>query len=179
MRADGEYVVRAQMAAFAAAVSHVTVGSSNQNPRVDLEIVLLSRSGSGQGNMQGRTAARAMGNRGFQSLSVLQSEVGADQGANGGDSVAPSGMPVPGVPPTIATESVAVSGSNSPSLAGMSADEMRSRYQQDGQPGGISSAAGGPLGGGFGGPGGRGGGGGPIRIGGRGSNMKPARGTGY
>ena len=90
------------------------------------------------------------GNRGFQALSVVQGEAGGDQGANGGDSVAPSGMPVPGVPPTIATESVAVSGSNSPSLAGMSADELRSRFQ-DGQPGGISGAAGGPMGGGFGG----------------------------
>jgi len=38
---DGEYAVRAQMAAFATAMAHVTVGPSNQNPRVDLEIVLL------------------------------------------------------------------------------------------------------------------------------------------
>jgi hypothetical protein len=175
---DGEYVVRAQMAAFATAVSHVTVGPSNQNPHVDLEIVLLSRSESGQGNTQARTAGRGTGNRGFQSLSVLQGEAGGDQGANV-DSVAPAGMPVPGVPPTIATESVAVSGSNAPGFAGMSADELRSRYQQDGQPAGVSSAAGGPMGGGFGGPGGRGGGGGPIRIGGRGSNMNQPHGTVY
>src|SRR5208283_397195 len=88
-----------------------------------------------------------------------------------------SGMPVPGVPPTIATESVAISGSNAPSLAGMSADELRSRFQQDGQLGGISSAAGGAMGGGFGGPGGRGGG--PMRIGGRGSNLNQPHGTVY
>ncbi|MGA3317745.1 MAG: TonB-dependent receptor [Candidatus Korobacteraceae bacterium] len=176
---DGEYVVRVQMAAFATAVAQVTVGPSNQNPRVDLEIVLLSHSQYGQGNMQGRTANRGMENRGFQSLSVLQGEAGGEQEANGSDSVTPSGMPVPGVPPTIATESVAVSGSNSPSLAGMSADELRSRYQQDGQPGGITSAAGGPMGGGFGGPGGRGGGGGPMRMGGRGANMNQPHGTIY
>jgi trimeric autotransporter adhesin len=174
---DGEYVVRAQMAAFATAAAHVTVGPSNQNPRVDLEIVLLSRSQSGQGNMQRRTAGTGAGNRGFQALSVLQGE-GGDQGANGSDAVAPSGMPVPGVPPTIATESVAVSGSNSPSFAGMSADELRSRFQQEGQQGGISSAPGGPMGGGFGG-GGRGGGGGPGRIGGRGSSMNQPHGALY
>ena len=47
---DGEYAVRAQMAAFATATSRVTVGPSNQNPHLDLEIVLLSRSESGPGN---------------------------------------------------------------------------------------------------------------------------------
>ena len=166
---DGEYVVRAQMTAFAAAQSRVTVGPANQNPRIDLDIALLSRSESSQGNMQGRTGARGTGSRGFQALSV-QSEAG-DQGVNGGDSVAPSGMPVPGVPPTIATESVAVSGSNSPSLAGMSADELRSGFQQ----GGIASAAGGPVGGGFGGRGG----GGPMRMGGRGANINQMHGTLY
>jgi len=88
---DGEYAVRAQMAAFATATSRVTVGPSNQNPHLDLEIVLLSRSESPQGNMQGRTGGGA-GNRGFQALSVMQSEAGADQGVNGGDSVTPSGM---------------------------------------------------------------------------------------
>ena len=177
---DGEYVVRAQMAAFANVTSHVMVGPANQSPRVDLEIVLLSRSQSAQGNMQRRAAGQGMGNRGFQSLSV-QGEAGGDQGVNGADSVAPSGMPVPGVPPTIATESVAVSGSNSPSLAGMSGDELRSRYGQDGLPAGVSGAAGGPMGGGFGGPGGRGGGGGggPVRIGGRGVNINQPHGTVY
>ena len=175
---DGEYVVRAQMAAFAAAQSRVTVGPSNQNPRLDLEIVLLSRSEAPQGNTAGRTGARGTANRGFQSLSVMQGEGGSDQGVNGGDSVAPSGMPVPGVPPTIATESVAVSGSNSPSLAGLNADELRSGFPQGGQQGGIASAAGGPMGGGFGGRGG-GGGGGMRMGGGRGTNINQMHGTLY
>jgi hypothetical protein len=166
---DGEYVVQAQMAAFATARSRVTVGPSNQNPRVDLEMVLLSRAEPGQGNMQGGPADNGAGNRGFQALSVFQGEAGSDQGVNGGESVAPSGMPVPGVPPTIATESVAVSGSNSPSLAGLSSDELRSRFQD--QMGGIPGAAGGPPGGGgFGGGGRGGGGGGGGRFGGRGSS---------
>jgi len=176
---DGEYAVRAQMAAFATATSRVIVGPSNQNPRLDLEIVLLSRSESGQGNVQGRTGGGAS-NRGFQALSVMQSDAGADQGVNSGESVAPSGMPVPGVPPTIATESVAVSGSNSPSLAGMGSDELRAGFQNN-QMGGVPGAAGGAMGGGgggFGGRGGGGGGGGP-RLGGRGSNNNQMHGTVY
>ena len=86
----------------------------------------------------------------------MQSDAGADQGVNGGESVAPSGMPVPGVPPTIATESVAVSGSNSPSLAGTGQDELRAGSQNN-QMGGVPGAPGGGMGGG-GGFGGRGGG---------------------
>ncbi len=176
---DGEYVVQVQMAAFARAVGRVTVNASNPNPLVDLEIVLLSRSESSQGNMQGRAGGSASGARGFQSLSVFQSEAGADQGANGGDSVAPSGMPVPWVPPSVATESVAVSGTNSPSLAGMSPDELRSRYQ-DNQMGGPTGGANGGMGGfgGFGGHGGGGGGAGPMRFGGR-SNNNQLHGTVY
>jgi hypothetical protein len=104
----------------------------------------------------------------------MQSDAGTDQGINGGESVAPSGMPVPGIPPNLATESVAVSGSNSPSLAGMSPDELRSRFPD--QMGGIPGAGGGGAGGGFGG---RGGGGGPMRLGGRGTNNNQLHGTIY
>jgi len=170
---DGEYVVQAQMAAFATATSRVTIGPANQTPRLDLDIVLLSRAESALGNQQGRPPANAARNRGFQALSVLQGEGGTDQNAGDNNSVAPSGMPVPGVPPTIATESVAVTGSSSSSLAGLSGDELRSRFQ-DNQLGGIPGAGGGPPGGGglggAGGFGGRGGGGGSGgRFGGRGS----------
>jgi trimeric autotransporter adhesin len=175
---DGEYVVQLQMAAFARAATRVTVNASNPNPLIDLEIVLLSRSESSQGNMAGRAGGNASGGRGFQSPSVFQSEAGTDQCVNGGDSVAPSGMPVPGIPPAVATESVAVSGTSSPSLAGMSPDELRSRYQ-DNQMGGPPGGANGGMGG-IGGFGGRasGGGGGPMRFGGR-SNNNQLHGTVY
>ncbi len=157
---DGDYTVRAQMSAFATAVAHVNVTAANRNPRADLQIVLLSRAQGAAGNAQNRMAAAV---RGFQALSVMQGEAG-DSGVNGSDQIAPSGMPVPGIPPTVSTESVAVSGSNTPSLAGMSTDELRSRFggfgQQGGLPGVGSAAGGGPGGGGFGGGfgGGRGGG---------------------
>ncbi|HTV66288.1 MAG TPA: TonB-dependent receptor [Bryocella sp.] len=173
LRDDGEYVVRAQMSAFATSTARVTVGPSNQNPHVDLEMVLLSRSESAQGGAQAR--AGAAGNRGFQSLSVFQGEGGSDQAAN--DSVAPSGVPVPGIPPTVATESVAVTGTSSPSLAGLGPDELRASFGNN-PLGGVPGAGGGPPGGGggFGGRGGGGfggggrGGGGGGRFGGRGSS---------
>ncbi len=180
----GDYTVRAQMAAFATAITHVTVAAGDQNPRADLQIVLLSRAQSqarsGAANLQARMGAGG-GNRGFQALSVTQGEGGADAGG-AADQVAPAGMPVPGIPTSIATESVAVSGSQTPSFANMSSDEMRTRfaeYQQ--QNGGIQSAAGGGLGGGFGGGPGGFGGGGPMAIGGRrgGFNFNQPHGTIY
>ena len=148
------------MAAFATAVQHVTVGPANQNPHLDLEIVLLSRSESGQGNPQRRAGGAGTGGRGFQALSVMQSEMSGDQNANGEESVAPSGMPVPGVPPTIATESVAVSGSNTPSLVGMRfapAFKIWPAWEA------FPALEVEPMGGGFGGRGG--GGGGPVVLG--------------
>lgn len=176
---DGEWVIRAQMAAFATAMSRVTVGPANRNPHVDLDMVLLSRSESAQGNLQGRTGGA--GNRGFQALSVFQGE-GGDQGVNGGDTVAPSGMPVPGMPPTIATESVAVSGSTSPGVGGTGPDQLRAGFGNPlgsipGAPG--AGGGGGAFGGGGGGFGGRGGGGGGGRLGGRGSNRNQLHGTIY
>ncbi len=170
---DGEYVVRAQMAAFATASVHITVGPANQSPRADLQILLLSKAQSAGANAQARTAA-AM--RGFQALSVMQGEGGANSSA--ADQVAPAGMPVPGMPTSLANESVAVSGSQTPSFASMSSDELRSRFQGDRQQGGIQSAAGGGMGGGFGGgPGG--GGGGPMMGIGRGFNFNVPHGTVY
>ncbi len=173
---DGEWVVRAQMAAFATAIVRVTVSGATQNPRADLQILLLSKAQAAGANTQARTAAAL---RGFQALSVMQGEGGAESGGNGTDSVAPAGMPIPGIPTTVATESVSVSGSQTPSFANMSSDEMRSRfreYQQD--QGGIQSAAGGSMGGG--GFGGFGGGGGPMRIGGgRGFNFNQPHGMVY
>jgi hypothetical protein len=180
---DGEYVVRAQMAAFATSSMHVTVGAANRSPHADLQIILLSKAQAqaGSAGLQALAGGGA-GNRGYQALSVMQGEGGADTG-NGADQVAPAGMPVPGVPTSISTESVSVSGTQSPSFANMSSEEMRSRFQESqGQQGGIQSAAGGSMGGGgFGGPGGfGGGGGGPMRMAiGKGFNFNQPHGMVY
>ena len=167
--ADGEYVVRVQMTGFAVATQHVTVSAANPHPRLDLQITLQSRAQSATAGMYAR--GNGAGNRGFQTLSVMAAEASnSNNGAASSDSVAPAGMPVPGIPPSMATESVAISGSSaSGSIFDMNSPEMRAMGQefrnQQGGPGG----AGGPGGGfGPGGPGGGPGGGGFGPLGGSG-----------
>jgi hypothetical protein len=163
--ADGNYTVRVQMAAFAAGAQEVVVDATHPDVQANFELVLLSRAREARSlnanvnvndnNQQRRPNA---GGRGFQSLSVFQSDAGQDAaGASAGGSmgdVAPAGMPVPGIASGSATESVAVSGNTSNSFNAMSADQMQQRFEDARQQGG------GFGGGGFGGAGGRGGGGG-------------------
>jgi trimeric autotransporter adhesin len=148
----GEYSVRVQMVAFAAAEQKVQVAAGKATRPLDFHITLSSRSESTAGG----TYARG-GGAGFQALSVIAGEGGGATGGESNESVAPSGMPVPGVPPTVSTESVAVSGSSSATnMFGMSTDELRSRMQGMGGQQGMGGP-GGPGGGGGFGPGGGGG----------------------
>jgi len=157
--ADGRYVVRAQMAAFAPATQEVVINAANRNAEANLELILLSRSHQPAQTEQRQSATTGTG-RGFQSLSVTQ---GAGQELNGnpGGDIVPPGMPVPGIAPDSATESVAISGNNSNALAGMSGAELQQRFNDmRPQAGGFGPAFGGGLGGAGGfGPGGFGGGG--------------------
>src|SRR5262249_39838682 len=129
--ADGRYVVKAQMSAFATATAEVLIKGDTRNASADLEMVLQSRA---QQNVQEQRQqiAAAIANRGFQSLAVTQGEgVGGGDLVAGMDQVAPAGMPVPGISPNSATESVAVSGNNTiPDFSTMSSDEMRQRVQE-------------------------------------------------
>ena len=161
--AAGEYVVRVQMAGFAVATQRVNVTAANSNPRLDVQITLLSRAQNAGGGAYARGGGGGgAGARGFQAISVMAAEAGAGNGGTeNGESVAPSGMPVPGIPPAMATESVAVSGSSaSGNIYSMNSDEMRARAQefrnQQSGPGGLGGPGGGfgPGGGGFGGLGG-------------------------
>ena len=180
----GEYVVRVQMTGFAVATQHVKVGTSNPRPQVELQVTLMSRAQSAAGGTYARGGAT--GNRGFQSLAVTAADsANSGTGAGGTESVAPAGMPVPGIPPSIATESVAVSGSSSSSgsVFDMSSDEMRSRMQDYRNQQGSMGGTGGPGGGG--GPGGPGGGGfggppgGSFTLRSRGFNFNQPHGTVY
>jgi trimeric autotransporter adhesin len=179
---DGEYVVRVQMAGFAVATQRVNVSATNLHPRLDLQIALLSRAQNAGPGAYARGGGA--GNRGFQTLSVMAAEAGNNSNSSGSsDSVAPAGMPVPGIPPSMATESVAVSGASaSGNIFDMNSDEMRTRAQEfrnqqggPGGPGGGFGPGGGSGGGGFGGPLGGGG------LGGRrgGFNFNQPHGTVY
>src|ERR1700678_3433772 len=150
--ADGRYTVKVQMAAFAAGTHEAVIDAAHQDVQSNFELVLLSRSREIH-NEQPQQRANA-GGRGFQNLPVFQSGAGQEAGGAMSD-VVPSGMPVPGISPDSATESVAVSGNTSNSFNAMSADEMQQRFNDARQQGGGFGA-----GGGFGGPGGGLGGGG-------------------
>jgi len=155
--ADGHYTVQVQMAAFAGSSQEVVLDETHSDAQANFELVLLSRSRETHTEQQRRPTASG---RGFQSLSVFQSGAGQDTTGGSMGDVVPSGMPVPGIAPDSATESVAVSGNNtSSSFNAMSADEMQQRFNDARQQGGgFGGGLGGPGGGGFGG-GGFGGGG--------------------
>ncbi len=183
--ADGKYSVRVQMAAFAGSAQEVTLDATHPDVQQNFELVLQSRAREARSNEAGNSAARNGGEdqqrrgngggRGFQSLSVSQSGAGQDAGGSMSD-VVPSGMPVPGIAPNSATESVAVSGNTSNSFNAMSADEMQERFNEARQQGGGFGD-----GGGFRGGGGRGGfgGGGPMVFGRRGFDINRPHGSVY
>src|SRR5271166_6308149 len=155
---DGHYTVRVEMAAFAGSTQEVVLDASHQEVQTNFELSLLSRAREAAGEQQRRPNA---GGRGFQSLSVFQSGAGQDGAGGSITDVVPSGMPVPGIAPDSATESVAVSGNTTNSFNTMSADEMQQRFNDARQQGGGFGGGGGGFGGqggGFGG-GGLGGGG--------------------
>jgi len=153
---DGRYVVRAQMAAFAPVTQEVRVNDANRILEANLELTLLSRVPKTEpANPTAPAHAAATGaGRGFQNLTLEQSAEGRELNGNGASDIVPQGMPVPGIAPDSATESVSVSGNSSSPFATMSSAEMQQRFNDARQQGG------GFGGGGFGGPGGFGGGGG-------------------
>jgi hypothetical protein len=149
----GSYTVRVQMISFANGAHDVAVDADHQNVQANFELTLQSRTQEATTQPR-RPAAPAAAQRGFQSLSALQGAANQDGGGNGIGDVVPSGMPVPGIDPNSATESIAVSGNSSNSLNSMSGDELQQRINDARQNGGGFGASGG-----YGGGGGFGGGG--------------------
>ena len=154
----GTYAVRVEMVAFANSTRQVAVDASHPNVEANFEVTLLSRSKSTPSQPRQPTGP-AVARRGFQSLSILQSMAGQDAASGAGNEVVPPGMPVPGMDPNSATESVAVSGNQSNSFNSMSGDELQQRINDARALGGGFGGAGGFGGGGGGGGGGFGGGG--------------------
>src|ERR1700728_1165283 len=129
---NGHYIVRVQMAAFAASTQEVVLDAEHQDMPANFELVLLSRAREPHPEPRQANA----GGRGFQSLSVFQSATGQDASNASMSDVSPSGMPVPGIASDSATESVAVSGNTSNSFNTMSAVEMQQRFNDARQQGG-------------------------------------------
>jgi len=160
--AYGSYTVQVQMVAFANGSQQVVVDAGHPSVQTNFELTLQSRTHEATPS-QRRPPGQATAQRGFQNLSIQQSMNGQDAAAPNNE-VAPSGMPVPGIDPNSATESIAVSGNASNSMSGMSGDELQQRINDARQNGGGFGGGGGGFGqGGFGG----GGGGRPMTITGR------------
>ena len=129
--ADGRYTVRVQMAAFAEGTQEAVLDAAHADAQLNFELVLLSRAREAASEQRQANAGR----RTFQNLSVAQSG-GQDTTVGSMSDIVPSGMPVPGIAPDSATESVAVSGNTSNSFNAMSADEMQQRFNDARQQGG-------------------------------------------
>jgi trimeric autotransporter adhesin len=209
--ANGRYVVKAELVAFASDTKEVLINATGLNGGkaeqvAEFGLQLASRvvqpaipattpAGSGTpGTRPTGGPARAGGGRGVQAagrgvqaLSMTGSDLGLEDASVGGGGIgAPtlSGLD-PGADSSVATDSVAVNGTmgQTNGLGTMTEDDIRQRVQnamdqvrqQGGNPGDVTNALAGLLGGymnagGFGGPGGGGfgGGGGGGGRGGRG-----------
>ena len=151
--AEGSYTVRVEMMAFANSTQRIVIDATHQSVVANFDLTLLSRTHESVPQAR-RPNAVAGAQRGFQALSALQNAATQDAGGNAMSDVVPSGMPVPGIDPNSATESVSVSG-NSNALNSMSGDELQQRINDARQNGGGFGGAGGGFGqGGFGGGGG-------------------------
>jgi len=136
---SGTYTIQVEMTGFAALKKDVTF--SGPTARADLDLILQSRAHQAAPTEAGRNSF----NRGFQSLAVTQ---GSEFPSNASDDVVPQGMPVPGIAPNLASESVSVNGNSSGSLmSSMSSDEMQQRMRESREQDGRGSGLGGPLGG--------------------------------
>lgn len=151
--AEGSYTVRVEMMAFANSTQRIVIDATHQSVVANFDLTLLSRTHESVPQAR-RPNAVAGAQRGFQALSALQNAATQDAGGNAMSDVVPSGMPVPGIDPNSATESVSVSGNSNP-LNSMSGDELQQRINDARQNGGGFGGAGGGFGqGGFGGGGG-------------------------
>jgi hypothetical protein len=195
----GRWVVRAELAAFAPMTKEVlfTAETLGTTQRADFEMILLSRQQKLQEQQQTQAAQQLIANaisggRGFQSLSLNQSETGAASeggaSAGNGESLANS-MPVAAMGGNAAADSVAVTGNmGRTENFGFDENELRARIEEavrnrggslDSLGGGQIQISGGPGGlGGPGGPGGGPGGGGPgiMIMGGGGGGGRGFRG---
>ena len=191
--ANGRYVVRAELTAFASETREVLINAASENngkpdQTVSIPMQLASRVAASQANTQqaalGRALTNALGSRGgsaLQSLSMLASggdAIGQSIDATSGSGNAGAQLPsLAGLGSTSATESVSVNGAlgQTNGLANLNEDEVRSRVEdalaQARRNGGSNADLGGAVMGVLGGlmgPGGGGFGGGGGRGGGGG-----------
>src|SRR5580658_1747524 len=168
---NGRYVVKTELAAFAASTQEALLNATGHDRQVDFTLVLASRAvqqpepatetaqtprSPGAGQAGGQTGTRQYSGRGAQNLSLMSSAADLIGAASGGASSDSTQLPSLANNSDVSGESVAVAGqtgSTNP-FAGLNPGDLRG----DGLGGPGDNGPGGP--GGAGGPGGGGPGGG-------------------
>ncbi|HKT68099.1 MAG TPA: carboxypeptidase-like regulatory domain-containing protein, partial [Terriglobales bacterium] len=127
----GDYSVEVQMTAFATASREVVINNSVPRVQADFDLVLQSRISQMPGGGRFAGMGRAGGGPGGGGMQAMLAANGEEAGNSQADQVVPQGMPVPGMAPNAATESVAVSGSTVNSqFAGLSTAELEQRMHE-------------------------------------------------
>jgi trimeric autotransporter adhesin len=184
--AFGSYEVQVQMAAFANSTQRVVIDAAHPDVLANFELTLLSRvrqtpSGPSRASGSAPGSQAQPGSGGFQRLSAASNGLGQDSSGDSLNDVVPAGMPIPGIAPDSATESVAVSGNASNPFSAMNPNDFQMRGMDASQPNGLLGGLGGPggFGGGFGGGAGGRGGGGRMVFGRRGFDINHPHGSIY
>lgn len=178
---NGRYVLKSDLAAFAATTKEALLNASSHEQTVDFDIVLASRAQQ-QANQEEARSARQYSGSGAQSLNLANALSGAlDATAGGNSPAAGAGAQLPtaaGNSDFANNDSVAISGQSgvtSP-FADINRDQIRdeieNRMHQDSLSQ-IPGQGGGGGGGMMGGPGGGPGGGGMMMMGGPGGGRMP------
>jgi len=153
---DGRYVVRSELAAFAAGTKSVLLNASNREARVDLNMELQSRVQAGGTEAIAGASAMGLNARGTQALSLLGANAGAlAAGVGGGQATLPSASGA-----DTGSDSVSISGATGSTSAAFNFDAARQSMEDDralqrstqaqGSGNGSGGGAGAGPGGGFG-----------------------------
>ena len=121
---DGRYVVRSELAAFAAGTKSIVLNATNREARVDLNMELASRVPQTQETIAG-AGAMGLNARGTQALSLLGSNAGAQSAGMGG---AQASLPSASGADTGA-DSVSVSGATGSTSAAFNFEAARQSFE--------------------------------------------------
>jgi trimeric autotransporter adhesin len=181
---NGRYVLKTDLAGFAAATKEVLLNASSHDQQVELTMELASRA-QAQDAKENASAARQYSGSGAQNLNLLGAVAGAIQAGALSNSEGGTQLPTVTGNTDFSGESVAVNGQAGTTnpFAGVDMNQMRENMENQRQQQGLSQVPGqsGGGGGGFGGGGGGGFGGGPGGPGGGGRgfgnfrNFKPSQ----
>jgi hypothetical protein len=173
---NGRYVVRAELAAFAANTQEALLNSASHDRQVDFTLILASRAAQQEQQQERAEQASQYSGRGSQSLSLTSAASDLIAAASGNDNGSEAQLPSLAGNSDVSTESVAVAGQTGYTSPFAGLNLGGGGPLNAGGPDASSAGGGGGRGGfGGGGRGGFGGGGGGRGFGGRGNfrNFNP------